>query len=430
MGQRTKQIKKRVHAAGQRHVKRVKRLTKKPLFTIPFVTFVVLLAVGVTALVAANGGTPKFQPNNSNIVIVSHDKTQQTVPTRAKTVGELLTKLDITLNKGDVVEPTQTTPIIGDNFRINVYRAVPVTIVDGTTKTFAYSAAQTPRSIVKQAGVQVYPEDDLTLEPTSNFLTDSSIGDRLVINRATPVNVNLFGTPVMVRTHAQTVGDLLKEKNISLGNGDTVQPAVTTKLTANLQVFLVRKGKQVVSEQQQIAAPQQVVEDASLSFGTTVVRQQGVPGTKVITYEVELQNGVEVSRHVIQEVVTQQPVTAVVARGKAVSIPSDKQAVMALAGISSGNYAYVDYIISHESGWCPTKVQGNPGSCPPYAPATIPTNLGYGLGQATPGTKMAPFGADWKTSAVTQLKWANNYAMSRYGSWSAAYNHKISTGWW
>jgi len=430
MGQRTKQIKKRVHAAGQRHVKRVKRLAKKPLFTIPFVTFVVLLAVGVTVLVAANGGTPKFQPNNSNIVIVSHDKTQQTVPTRAKTVGELLSKLNIPLNNGDVVEPTQNTPIIGDNFRINVYRAVPVTIVDGASKTFAYSAAQTPRSIVKQAGVQVYPEDDLTLEPTNNFLTDSSIGDRLVINRATPVNVNLFGTPVMVRTHAGTVGDLLKEKGISLGNGDTVQPAASTKLTANLQVFLVRKGKQVVSEQQQIAAPQEVVEDASLSFGTTVVRQQGVPGAKVITYEVELQNGVEISRHVIQEVVTQQPVTQIVARGKAVSIPSDKQAVMALAGISPGNYAYVDYIFSHESGWGPKKGQGNPGSCPPYAPATIPSNLGYGLGQATPGTKMASFGADWKTSAVTQLKWANSYAVSRYGSWSAAYNHKVSSGWW
>jgi uncharacterized protein YabE (DUF348 family) len=430
MGSRTKQFKKRVHAAGQRHVKRVKRLAKKPLFTIPFVTFVVLLAVGVTALVATNGGTPKFQPNNSNIVIVSHDKTQQTVPTRAKTVGELLEKLNITLNSGDVVEPGKTTPIIGDNFRINVYRAVPVTVIDGATKTFTYSAAQTPRSIVKQAGVTVYPEDDLTLAPTQNFLTDSSIGDRLVINRATPVNVNLFGTPVVMRTHAQTVGDLLKEKNISLGDGDSVQPSASTTLTSDMQVFLIRKGKQVVSEQQAIAAPQQVVEDASLSFGTTVVRQQGAAGVKVVTYELDLQNGVEVARRQIQEVVTQQPVTEIIARGKAVSIPSDKQAVMALAGIGSGNYAYVDYIVSHESGWCPTKVQGQSGSCPAYAPATIPTNLGYGLGQATPGTKMATFGSDWKTSAVTQLKWANNYAVSRYGSWAAAYNHKVSAGWW
>jgi len=96
---------------------------------------------------------------------------------------------------------------------------------------------------------------------------------------------------------------------------------------------------------------------------------------------------------------------------------------MASAGISSSDYPYVDYIISHESGWCPTKLQGQIGYCPPYAPDSIPAGLGYGLGQATPGTKMASFGADWKTNAATQLRWATSYALGRYGSWGAAYNY-------
>jgi hypothetical protein len=116
-------------------------------------------------------------------------------------------------------------------------------------------------------------------------------------------------------------------------------------------------------------------------------------------------------------------VTQITARGKAVQIPSDKQAVMAAAGIAPGDYAYVDYIISRESGWCPTKMQGQIGYCPPYAPETLPSNLGYGLGQATPGTKMSGFGADWKTSAITQLRWASSYAKGRFGTWEAAYNY-------
>ena len=115
-----------------------------------------------------------------------------------------------------------------------------------------------------------------------------------------------------------------------------------------------------------------------------------------------------------------------IARGKAVQIPSDKQAVMAAAGIASSDFPYVDYIVSHESGWCPTKLQGHPGVCPPYAPDVIPSGLGYGLGQATPGGKMAPFGSDWQTSATTQLRWATSYADGRYGSWAAAYNHWLS----
>lgn len=40
----------------------------------------------------------------------------------------------------------------------------------------------------------------------------------------------------------------------------------------------------------------------------------------------------------------------------------------------------------------------------------------YGLGQATPGTKMAPYGSDWRTSRATQLRWMVAYAVSRYGS--------------
>jgi len=320
------------------------------------------------------------------------------------------------------VEPSPDTPIVEDNFRVNVYRAVPVTIVDNGHKTFTYSAAATPRSIVKHAGVEVYPEDSLTLLPTDNFITEDSIGERVVIDRAVPVNMNLYGTPVVIRTHAKTVGALLKEKNIRLGKDDDVQPAAATPLGPNTQVFVIRKGTQIVTVSQDVPMPVQTVEDDSLTFGTTVVRQQGAPGKKLITYTLQLQNGKEVARQEIQEVISQQPVTQVVARGKAVQIPSDKQAVMRLAGISQGDYPYVDYIISHESGWCPTKLQGQYGGCPAYPPASIPSGLGYGLAQATPGGKMSSAGADWQTNPVTQLRWASGYA-SRYGGWAGSYAH-------
>ena len=424
----------------KQHIRRIKRAARQPMFTIPFATFMGLLALTVAGFFIFSGGTPTFKPTDTSLVRINYDDQEQTVPTRADTVGELLARLGIRLAPGDIVEPSADTEIVGDNFRVNVYRAVPVTIVDGGRKTFTYSAAATPRSFVKRAGVEVFPEDRLQLLPVDNFLTESSIGERVVIDRATPVALNLYGTPLTVRTHAETVGDLLKEKNVELGKDDAVQPKASTKLSKNTQIFLIRKGTQIITEEHPITMPTETVEDASLSFGTTVVRQQGAPGKKVITFQLELQNGKEVGRKQIQEVVTQEPVKEVRARGKAVSIPSDKQAVMALAGISASDYPYVDFIISHESGWCPTKLQGNPGACPPYPPASIPAGLGYGLGQATPGSKMAPYGADWQTSAVTQLKWATAYA-GRYGGWKGAYEawqrHAIErsgrpdkAGWW
>ncbi len=407
---------------GRKKVRLLKRVSKHPAFRIPLVTVGSLLLLTVAGLMAFNGGTPKLRTTSTHIVIISHDNKEQTVPTLAHTVGDVLKRFNITLNTGDVVEPDIDTEIVTDNFRINVYRAAPVTIVDGTAKLFAYSAARTPRSIVKQAGINVYPEDDVTSVPTDNFLIEGSIGARVVINRATPANVNLYGTPVVMRTHAATVGALLTERGLKLGQGDTVQPVITTPITANMQVYVLRKGQKVVTEEAVLTMPTQIVEDSSLTFGTTAVRQQGNDGRKIITYLIETTNGVEI-RKVIQEIVTVQPVTQIIARGKAVQIPSDKQAVMAAAGISASDYPYVDYIVSHESGWCPTKLQGQVGYCPPYAPTSIPSYLGYGLGQATPGTKMAAFGSDWQTNAVTQLHWATSYAVGRYGSWGAAYNH-------
>ncbi|HSX16962.1 MAG TPA: ubiquitin-like domain-containing protein [Patescibacteria group bacterium] len=412
----------RFKRANQGRAVTLKRVSRHPAFTIPLVTGLVLMLLTIVAVLILNGGSPKLQSTDTHIVIINHDKTEQTVPTRAKTVEEVLKRFDIKINTGDVVEPDQNTEIVTDNFRINVYRAVPVTIVDGGHKTFAFSAASTPRSIVKQAGIDVYPEDTLQLLPAENFLTEASIGERVVIDRAIPVNVNIYGTPVVMRTHAKTVGELLTERGLKLETKDYTQPARSVAITANMQVYLLRQGQKVVTEEAVLPMPTQIIEDSNLTFGTTALRQQGQPGKKIITYLIEIKDGKE-ERKVIQEITTQQPVTEITVRGKAVQIPSDKQAVMAAAGIAPGDYPYVDYIISHESGWCPTKLQGQVGYCPPYAPESIPGGLGYGLGQATPGTKMAPFGGDWKTSAVTQLKWASSYAKGRYGTWGAAYNH-------
>lgn len=160
----------------------------------------------------------------------------------------------------------------------------------------------------------------------------------------------------------------------------------------------------------------ETIEDASLSFGSTAVRQQGSAGKRSVTYQIELQNGKEVSRKVIQSVVAQEPVKHIIARGKTVFIPADKEAVMRAAGISPSDFAYVNYIVSRESGW--------------NAAASNRSSGAYGLCQALPGSKMASAGSDWQSNPVTQLRWCDGYAKGRYGSWAAAYNTWVSKHWW
>ena len=382
-------------------------------FFIPVATFFAFFFIAISGFVVFNGN--EVLASDSYVVLLSHDKQRETIPTRKGTVKELLESVSIKLEEGDVVEPSLDTSITEDNFRVNVYRARPVMITDGGQKKFVFSAATTPRSVASQAGVEVYPEDDIKTQMPFSTLKDGAIGETITIDRATPASLNLYGTQIPLRTRAQTVGDLLKEKQVTLGDGDVVTPAADTKLASDTQVFVTRNGTKVETVEEPVDFETETTEDASLSFGTTVVRQEGVPGKKFVTYEIQLTNDKETGRKVIQTVVASEPVKKIVARGKTVNIPSDKESIMAAAGISSSDYAYVNYIISRESGW---------------NAAAANKSGAYGLCQALPGSKMASAGADWRTNPVTQLKWCTGYAVGRYGSWSGAYNFWLSNRWW
>jgi uncharacterized protein YabE (DUF348 family) len=403
-------------------VKRFKRLHAHPL-AIPLGTFLALFVVSAGLVTFLNRHDTPVP--DAYVVIIKHDHATQVVPSREPNVGSLLAKLNIKLGEGDVVEPGLKSPINQEDFRINVYRAVPVQLVDNGHVTFTFSAATTPRSIADQAGITTYAEDKIETNPAANFVTQGAIGEQVVITRATPINFTLYGANTQARTQATTVAGLIKEKGIKLTKDDQVTPVLTTPITANMVVSIVRNGTVTQTLTEAVPAPVQTIQDGTLAIGTSAVRQAGAPGEQITTYEIKTENGQIVSRTPIHVVVTKQPITQILVQGTSLSgIKGD----MALAGISASDYNYADYIISHESGWCPTKAQGEH-----YCPA-VPDNQftpnGYGLCQATPGSKMVSAGADWATNPVTQLKWCNGYAVARYGGWAAAYNHWLNNNNW
>jgi len=68
--------------------------------------------------------------------------------------------------------------------------------------------------------------------------------------------------------------------------------------------------------------------------------------------------------------------------------------------------------------------------------AQNPTSSAYGIPQSlagpdgVPGSKMAAFGADWRTNPVTQIKWGLDYIADRYGTPCGAWGHSESQGWY
>jgi hypothetical protein len=76
--------------------------------------------------------------------------------------------------------------------------------------------------------------------------------------------------------------------------------------------------------------------------------------------------------------------------------------------VPSGQFQCFDDIITRESSW--------------NLHATNASSGAYGLGQALPGSKMATVASDWRTNAVTQIKWALSYMDGRYGSPCSAWS--------
>ncbi|HEU5005290.1 MAG TPA: G5 domain-containing protein [Candidatus Saccharimonadales bacterium] len=379
----------------------------------------ILLGIAIVGGVILSRPTQSLRPSDSHVVYLSDNGQRETLDTKAATVGELVGKLPLHLMPQDVVEPSLDTKIVQDNFRINVYRARPVTVEDNGVKTVTITAQKSPRVVAENAGLTVYPEDNVSFAPGS--IQENIIGEKVVVDPATPVQFSLYGTPLTIRTHAKTVAALLEEKNVKLSKGDTVQPAGDTPVTPGMQIFVNRNGTTTITAQEQIPAPVQTVPDPNLTLGATAVRQAGTPGVKAVTYQITTINGVQTSKSIIQQVIVSQPVAEILAQGTNVDVAGNKTSLMAAAGIGPSDYGYVDYIVSHESGWCPTKAQGE-GYCP-ITPDNSMTPNGYGLCQSTPGYKMQSAGADWATNPITQLRWCDGYAAGRYGSWYSAYLH-------
>lgn len=398
------------------------------------VLFLILIFIAVVTRVGAADTT-----HHAGRLITIHDRgTEKIILSNSETIAAALEEAGVSVDPRDAVEPALDEKLVASEYQVNIYRARPVVIIDGALRQKVITPYQTPAQIVKDAGITLDPEDQTTLKRSADLVGDGA-GLQLTIDRATPISLVLYGTKTTARTQAATVGEMLQEKDIKLGTNGRVSADLATPITAGMELTIWREGKQTVTVEEAIPFEVEQIRDADRDVGYKTVQTAGQNGTRTATYEVEIRDGQEVTRTEIASIVTVQPIKQVETVGiKArllVNYSADKAAIMTAAGIAAEDQGYAAYIINNENAaWCPIRWQGTPGCWAEYAEkfpgAEGSSQVGYGLCQATPGNKMATAGSDWRTNAVTQMKWCHGYAISRYGSWEQAYNFKVSRGWW
>lgn len=218
------------------------------------------VAIGVSARNTFAEGDEEpttYSIEGAKFVTFYDDGAKLTVKTEAKTVREAIDRAEIIINNGDIVDPGLDTEINADNFFINIYRARPVVVQDGKITKYLMTASYDSKTIAKEAGLTIYDGDEVEFAPNTGFLETG-------------------------------VANVYK---------------------------ITRNGGRTLTVEEEIPFTERTEKDYNLEPGVSEVRQLGEVGVKKVTYNVLYVDNVEVSRELVAEEITKDPVERVVAVG-------------------------------------------------------------------------------------------------------------------
>ena len=218
---------------------------------ITFVAGAILMLVGGLFFVnqALADATKPAAKAGEKLVTIYDRGAEKTIVTKARTIREALKLAKFSIDeRQDVVEPSLDSEMVAEKYSINIFRARPITIVDGNKRLKLTTAEQTPALIAKAAGLTLYRED---------------------------------------KTHFTNSDDLLV-KGVGL-------------------VMKIERSKQrTITEEVDINFDIEQIKDDSQPIGFKSVKQLGEKGVRKVTYQVEVENEREISRKEVVGEITKQ----------------------------------------------------------------------------------------------------------------------------
>jgi uncharacterized protein YabE (DUF348 family) len=319
----------------------MKKISKRPTRLYgALIALLSLVCIGAGAVtVAAQADAQSLEPAAGQHLITLHDEgVEKGILTSATTLRQALKEANVPIDPNDLIEPGLDEKLIATSYEVNIYRARPVTVIDGTVRQKVMSPYQTPKQIAQHAGILLHDEDEAALEANTDMVSEGA-GIQLKIDRATEFTLVLYGKKMTAYTREKTVNAMLEKKNIEVGANDTLSVAAAQPLTKGMTVELWRNGKQTVTEEKDVPFETEKIKDMDRPVGYREVKTPGETGKRSVTYEVEMKNGQEVARAEIQSIITKEPKKQVevvgakpsgdgLSKGKGVFFYTDSQGVV------------------------------------------------------------------------------------------------------
>lgn len=277
----------------------------------------VISCIGVLGLVAFSGYI-LFEATKAQVEVMDNGETQ-TVQTHANTVAQLLDELDITVGEHDDISPDMDAAI-EDEMKVNHKTAKEVTVSINKDEETYYTTVDTIGEFLEKENIEAGKHDDVSVDPSD----DISDGLEIEIDRAFQVMINDGGDKSKVWTTGATIEQLLSNHDISLKDADKVKPALDEQAEKDTAIKIVRVDTDTDKVEESVAFDTITEEDDSLKKGEEKVVSEGKKGTKVMKYEITMENGEEVDRELVDEEVTKESKDRVVAIGTKEPEPESK----------------------------------------------------------------------------------------------------------
>jgi hypothetical protein len=233
-----------------------------------------------------------------------------------------------------------------------------------------------------------------------------------------------------------TVGALLAAKGVHADSDDRITVAPVSAPDAHAGVAMKVDVQRVTVRNVTTRTPvhhKTVTKTEASRYATlgTAVQKRGKDGVKTVVQRVTTVDGAVTARKTVSAKSTAAVTTVLVkgtkkhpaktvAKSSAGATPSGAQAIgrslAAKRGWGADQFQCLVTLWNRESGWRVNAANGSSGA--------------YGIPQSLPGSKMASAGADWRTSATTQITWGLNYIAGSYGSPCGALSHSYANGWY
>lgn len=379
------------------HIKRINNSRSLPL----------RLATGCVLSTLAVGGVVAVAAQKDLVVDVNGDKVE--LATFAKDVDGALQAAGVQVGEEDIVSPAPSESV-ADGDEISVRTAKPVAVsIDGEQQQLSTTDLTVSDLLNNLQGVNPGAavksgEDDVD--------KDAQLKDGMDLEVVSPkiIKINDGGKNTYTKIAAKTVGDVLKERGIKLGEDDRVFPAKEEKVTEGMSIKVERIDIQTEDVTEEFDAEPNFVDDPELEAGAEEVREQGEKGKREITRKVVLKNGKKESEEVIKDEVVVGPKPATIARGTKQAEPEPQGGNSGAAAPAVADGSVWDAIAQCESNgnWSINTGNGFSGGLQ-FAPSTW-----AGLG----GTEYAP--EAWQATREQQIAVAQKVqAAQGWGAWPA-----------